>query len=258
MTIWGGFTNHLRIGADIWTDGYDTHTPSINVYVTWYVQCDSSWNFNDSQTLVMTGPQGDQWTFQNTLQANQIRTIGTHTISGQGQSYGGGPVYNFASNLQGVYLGAGPSFSYNWALPARPIRPPAPPAWNPIFQNITATSFYCQWGGTPDNGGSSPDADWLQLATDSGFGNITYSNIGGGYARQVNGLVPGKTYYARAAIHNAAGWSGWSGTTSSKTLSGAKVRQGGAWVDAVAYGRVGGAWTTIQGVQKRVNGTWTI
>lgn len=258
MTIWGGFTNHLRIGLDISTDGYDTYTPSINVYLTWYVQVDSSWNFNDSETLVMTSPQSDSWTFQNTMGANGIRSFG-HTIFGQGQNYGGGPTYNFSANLQGVYLGAGPSFSWNWALPPRPIRPPAPPAWAPIFSSVTSTSFSVQWGGSADFGGSTPDQTWLQLATDAGFGNIIYSNFTGGFTHDswwpVGGLTAGTTYYARAAYHNAAGWSGWSGTGSSKTLSGAKIRSNGAWVDAVANVRVNGAWNQAQ-VFKRVNGLW--
>lgn len=348
--VWGGFTNHLRIGIDCWTDGYDTYTPSINVYVDVYVQCDSSFNFDDDQTAVLSGSAGGSWTFHNGLQANQSVFVGRAVIGGQGQSYGGGPTYNFSAVLNGVYLGAGPSVSRSFTLPPRPIRPPAPPSSNPAFSSITATSAVVSWGGTSDAGGSGPDADQLQVSANSGFTAIVHDSTQGGSSRTVSGLAPGTTYWARSRIHNAAGWSGWSGTTSfttqsfqvaqptitnlapdsltlnwatpsggtptgyqiqrstssdftanlttitstswatskeitglspattywfrvrantasgygawspaasAQTLSGAKVRQGGTWVNAVAYVRVGGAWKLAK-VYKRVGGAWVL
>jgi hypothetical protein len=348
VTVWGGFTNHLRIGLDVWTDGYDSYTPSINVYMTWYVQCDSSFNFNDSQTLVMTSPQSNSWTFQNTLGANGYVTFGW-TIYGQGQSYGGGPTYHFGAQLNGVYLGAGPSFGWDWALPAKPIRVTTPPG-TPSASGVTANHADFGWAFPGDVGGSNPDYTWLQIGT-TNFGNLVYDNQQPGWnGRSLDIFAPGVTYYMRTAAHNGAGWSGWSGTgsftansftagtpalsnvaattltvswtapgvspaptgyqlqvatdsgfsnvvqtlthgwatsvgltglipgttyyirvralspngygawspaVSSKTLSGAKVRQAGAWKDAIAFVRVGGVWKQAT-VNKRVGGVWKL
>lgn len=225
MAVWGGFTNHLRIGLDVWTDPYDTYTPSINVYQRWYVQCDSSWNFNDSQTLVMTGPQGDSRTFQNTLGPNGIVAVLDHTIFGQGQSYAGGPTYTFSANLQGVYLGAGPSFSWAWALPARPIRvtnPTSTPSMTPPSGSDTGLTF--NWNAPTDQGGSAPDTYEVQVARDAGFGAVVAdfnSSVGGITAGSTYGapLLPGTPYYGRVRAHNAAGWSGWSGTGAGTTTA---------------------------------------
>lgn len=255
MTVWGGFTNHLRVGADISTDGYNSFTPSINVYITWYVQVDSSWNFADSQTLVMTSPQGDSWTFQNNMGANGIASFG-HTIFSQGQSYGGGPTYTFSANLQGVYLGAGPSLSFAWALPARPTRPPSPPG-APVVSNLQSTSCTLAWGDSGDYGGLAPDSTTVHIATDPGMTQIVQDVFVGGnnLSRNITGLTAGTTYYAQSFSHNGSGWSSGSAVTSFKTLSGAKVRINGVWVDAVASVRVNGAWQQAQ-VFKRINGIW--
>lgn len=349
MTVWGGFTNHLRIGLDVWTDGYDSYTPSINVYMTWHVQCDSSWNFNDAQSLVMTSPQSNTWNFQNTEGANGDTTFGW-TIYNQGQSYGGGPTYHFAAVLNGVYLGAGPSFAWDWSLPAKPIRVTSPPG-TPTASSVTGNHADFGWGYPADVGGSSPDYTWLQIGT-TNFGNLVYDNQTPGWTgRSLDIFAPGVTYYMRTAAHNGAGWSGWSGTgsftadpfkagtptlsnvaatsatanwaapgvgptpsgyqvqvatdsafsnvvqtltgtswatsrsitgltpgttyyirvrantpngygawstsVSSKTLSGAKVRQSGVWKDAIAFVRVGGVWKQAT-VNKRVGGAWKL
>lgn len=258
MTLWSGFTNHLRIGADWWTDPYDTYTPSINVYIQISVGVDATWNFNDSQTVNLSGSAGASWTFQNTMGANGIAAIGTAVIGGQGQSYGGGPTYSFHAQLDGVYLGAGPALDFSFPLPARPIRPPGAPT-APGYGSITATSVVVGWAYSGDNGGSGLDADWLQLATDAGFGTIVYSNIGGiNLGRGVSGLTPGTTYYGRAAAHNAAGWSGWSGTSSVTLLPGANAQRGGAWQNGVPEPRRSGAFVGTSNIYKRRNGAWVI
>lgn len=220
MTIvWGGFTNHLRIGIDCWTDGYDTYTPTINVYVDVYVQCDSSFNFDDSQTAVLSGNASGSWTFQNTLQANQSVFVGRAVIGGQGQSYGGGPTYSFSAVLNGVYLGAGPSVGRTFDLPPRPIRAPNQPGAPAVNAGPTATTVGITYASPTDVGGSGLDYSWLQVGT-SNFGGVFYDNQTPGWVgRSLTGLAPNITYYARAAAHNAAGWGPFSGVGSFTTTS---------------------------------------
>jgi hypothetical protein len=218
--VWGGYTNHLGVGASWTWDAYDTFTPSINVYVTVWVRTDSSWSFNDSQTLVLSGSAGGSWTFQNTQKANEEWQIATVTIPGQGQSYGGGPTYSFHLQLNGVYLGAGPALDFAFALPPRPIRAPSPPG-GPLYGGITANGVQTvSWGLPADQGGSGVDGGWLQVGT-SNFGGLVYDVAGAWVGRTLTGLAPGTTYYGRTAAHNAAGWSGWSGVTSFTTSSAA-------------------------------------
>ena len=132
MTVWSGFTNHLRIGLDFWTDPIGVGTAAVNVYAKVTVQCDSSWNFADNQTVVLSGDRFANWTFYNKLQKNQSIEVGTARIDNQSLS-GGGPTYNFTARLDGVYLGAGPSISASFTLPAKINPPPPPPAPAPPY-----------------------------------------------------------------------------------------------------------------------------
>lgn len=216
---WGGWSGHLRVGIEVVNDNYNTYTPSINVYVRTFVQCDSSWSFADNQTVTLSGSVGAVYNFYNGLQANQIMQVGSYTIAHQGQSYGGGPDYSFTARLSGAYNGAAPSVTVGYRLPARPTRPPAPPSSNPAFSSITATSVSVSWGGTSDAGGLAPDADELQVSANSGFTAVVHDSTQSGSSRSVTGLAPNTTYWARSRIHNAAGWSGWSGVTSFSTTS---------------------------------------
>lgn len=216
---WGG-NGTLRVGLEVWTDGYDTWTPSINVYIDVYVGSDN-YDYGDNQTIVLSGSVGATFNFFNDLPKvpNAVKYVGRATIANQGQSYGGGPGYSFHAQLSGAFNGAAPAVDVGFTLPPRPIRPPAPPSSNPAFSSITATSAVVSWGGTSDAGGSSPDADQLQVSANSGFTAIVRDSTQGGSSRPVSGLAPGTTYWARSRIHNAAGWSGWSGTTSFTTQS---------------------------------------
>lgn len=216
MTTWSGFVNHLRIGYDVWTDSYNTYTPSINVYIQISVQVDSSWNFNDSQTVNMSGSAGQSWTFQNTMGANGVTSAPVVTIANQGQSYGGGPTYSFHAELDGVYLGAGPAIDFSYTLPARPTRVPNPPG-APGWSSISATQAIVSYSESTDNGGLGIDGHATHVATDSAFNNII-QNVGtspGG--TWITGLAPNTTYWGRDFSHNGDGWSGASGVTSFAT-----------------------------------------
>lgn len=218
MTTWSGFTNHLAIGYDVWTDGYDSYTPSINVYVQISVKCDPSFNFNDSETVVLSGSRAASWTFQNTLQANGVVAVGAVSIDGQGQNYGGGPTYTFHAQLNGVYLGAGPAIDFSYTLPARPTRVPNAPG-TPTASAITATTATVAFGGSSDNGGVAIDDTWLRIATDAGFANVVWQDPVGTaqYSFNVAGLTPNTVYYAEDSSHNGNGWGPWSGVGSFTT-----------------------------------------
>lgn len=217
MTVWGGFAGHMRVGIDVWTDGYDANSTQVWCHVQLHAQCQSNWNFADNQHVQLSGDVGGGWDFYNNLGPNGIYNFPVVSFL-RPLFYGGGPTLYFHGELSGNYLGVNSGVDYWWAVPARPIRPPAPPSSNPGFDNVTATSMHVFWGGTPDAGGSGPDVDELQIATDGGFGGLVYDTIQGGSDRWVSGLAPGRTYFARSRIHNAAGWSGWSGTTARATL----------------------------------------
>lgn len=207
---WGGFANgRLRVGIEVWTDGYDTWTPSINVYVAVYIET-AGWNYNDAQSVTLSGAVGYTWNFQNTLGNYQTRHIGTYTIGGQGQSYGGGPDYYFHAQLNGAYDGSNAAHAVSFRLPPRPIRVPSPPGV-PSYSSITATSAMVDFAGSGDHGGSGVDSYVFHLATDANFANVIRNQAGPSVA---TGLAPGTRYWARSYAHNAAGWSGASGSSS--------------------------------------------
>lgn len=210
--VWGGWNGHLRVGIDVWTDGYDTNTPSINVYVAVHVQCDSSWNFADSQSLVLSGNIGGTWNFYNGLQANQSVHVGTYTIAGQGQSYGGGPTYWFHAQLTGAYNGAAPACGINWTLPARPPNIPTQPGIG--IDSVSASSMRVVVYAA-DGRGAGIDAYQTQLDNNSDFSSPV-SDWGGGTGT-IDSLAPATTYYARSRAHNWVGWGAWTGTVQATT-----------------------------------------
>jgi hypothetical protein len=218
MTDWGGFSYHMRVGLEWWTDGYDTNTPSINVYVRPWVQVDSSWNFNDSQTVTLSGSVGGSWTFQNTMGANGTAAFGPAVIGGQGQNYGGGPVYTVTAVLSGIYLGPGgngtASVTSSFALPARPPNVPTNPGV--AVDSVTATSARVVVFAS-DGRGAAVDAYQTAISLPGGnWGGWSQSWFGG--TGTATGLQPNTYYECAAQAHNWVGWSGW--TYSSFTTAG--------------------------------------
>lgn len=213
MTTWSGLTNHLAIGYDVWTDGYDTYTPSINVYIQISIRNDN-WPFNDDQSVALSGSTSATWNYHNGMGNSQSMVIGTATIAGQGQSYGGGPTYSFHAQVNGNYLGAGPAIDFSFTLPARPTRAPSPPPSGPAWANITATSATYSFPGPADNGGLNPDAYTCHVATNSSVNPYfldSYQNT------SVGGLAPNTTYWGQGFWHNGSGWSGGSAITAFTT-----------------------------------------
>jgi len=63
--------------------------------------------------------------------------------------------------------------------------------------------------------GTPIDQDQAQWATDAGFTSVAWDDYGPNGYTNPNGIIAlasGTVYYIRIRSHNAAGWSGWSGT----------------------------------------------
>lgn len=202
---WGGWSGHMRVGIDVWTDNYDTNTPSINIYIATWIQIDSSWSFNDAQTMNYSGSIGGSTNYQNNLGANQTYQVSTLTIYNQGQSYGGGPTYTFGASVSGHYQGATPGHTRYFTLPAKPANVPTAPGIG--VDSVTSTSARVLVYA-PDPRGSNieeyqtaislPGPDWGAWTTSFGGGTGT-----------ATGLSPATTYQAATRARNGVGWSAW-------------------------------------------------
>jgi hypothetical protein len=227
MTIqWGGFNGHLRVGIEWSTDGYDYSTPSINVYIDTYVQCDSSWNFNDAQTVTLSGTRSATYNFQNNLQSNQAAYLGRQTIAGQGQSPGGGPTYTANVQLSGAYNGAAPSAFTSFSLPPKPPSPNSPP-YAPILN-------------TPGSG-AVVDANGLGVTF-----SWTFSDPDGGPQNQAVLLLrsPAGTWYRwnGSILNPDNGTDVSAGSNTSITIPPGKIPNSGLWQWAVHTQDTSGLW----------------
>lgn len=121
-----------------------------------------------------------------------------------------------------------------------------------------AGSVVVSFNGSGDTG-DAPITGWrLQYADNPGFAGAVTVDSGGTTA--ITGLVPGRTYWFRAAGRNnvadAYGTTGpWSGAIAATMRAGGKVRAGGAWKSALPKVRVAGAWKDAL-VKVRSGGTW--
>lgn len=210
---WGGFVSHMRVGIDIRTAGNNP----MDLYIDVWVQCEGNYNFADNQHVSLRGSASGDWDFYNNLGANQTRLIGTVVIRGQYRSYGGGPTYNFSSDLTGNYLGGVSSASRSYTLPALPAGVPDPPSSPPNWTNVTTESATLTWGATTDAHGSAPIEDELQASRNNGFTDLIHDSIQPGNSRVVTGFAPNTSYWFRSRIRNSIGWSGWSAVSNGIT-----------------------------------------
>lgn len=127
---WSGVSGRMQVGIDVRVDGYDTNTPAINVYVDVWVRV-VNWRYTDDQVAYLRGSIAADYAYRLNEPSTATREyhVGTYTIAGQGQSYGGGPVYTFSASIGGAYDGSAPSITFNWALPPRPPNVPTPPSF---------------------------------------------------------------------------------------------------------------------------------
>jgi len=121
-----------------------------------------------------------------------------------------------------------------FALPRIAKAPGAP--GTPTFSEILPTSVRVSWSAAP-RGNADIDGYGLRLATDPSMdaGIVFDAPIGNVLSYVVPGLTPGTTYYARVSAHNGDGWGTASAVSSVRTLSGAYVSNGSAWLPTEVF-----------------------
>ncbi|MFI5840540.1 fibronectin type III domain-containing protein [Catenuloplanes sp. NPDC051500] len=212
---WGGYNGHLRLGIDLTTSAATTGDV-VTVYVKLYVQVDSSWNFDDTQSWRLNGTNGSSGSFNNTL-SNGASKLLFSTQYYASVDYDGGPTYSYSASLSGAYNGAAPTHSRSITLPARQASAPSTPA-APNVGSITGTTAHLTWSA-PATNGSAINGNAGQVSTSSGFGSILKSWEKTPWEGEtVTGLPKGTTLYARVRVRNGVGWSGWSSGRSFTTL----------------------------------------
>ena len=143
-------------------------------------------------------------------------------------------------------------------------------AWSPLT-SFTTGAFATQAPSITDLGPDAATAIWsapagavptgfeFQWARNSEFTSSLQTATGTVWrtSHRMTGLTPATRYYARVRSRTSAGYGAWSAGTTFETLSGAKVRRAGAWIDAPVFVRSGGQWKAAK-VHKRVNGQWVL
>lgn len=206
---WGAFLGHMRVGIEAWCDPMNVNTTSVNVYVAYHVQADSTWTFNDDQALVTSN---GIFGYTNRLGPNGAMHVATVTIPNQEPVYyglyGGGPDYKFDAYVSGHYEGAQPLHTLKWPLPPKPPNVPTQPGV--LLDKITATSvevgvFKPEERGSAiveyENAISLPGGDfsgrtltWMVAGAENNFKTVT-------------GLKPQTVYKAASRARNGVGWS---------------------------------------------------
>lgn len=171
--------------------------------------------------------------------------------------YGSATNVSVSASWSGVeYWGATLSASESYSVPARPVYPPSAPG-TPTVSAVEVETATLSWTAPSATNGSAVDYYQVQVDDDPAFGSPVISTTDTASPYAATGLPPGTVLKARVRAHNSAGYGAWSGTATFETLSGAKVRIGGVWVNAKAHVRVGGAWVPVK-VHKRVAGSWVL
>jgi hypothetical protein len=138
------------------------------------------------------------------------------------------------------------------AFIARATVPPAPRSRQ--LDQITLTSMRYIFDGQGDGG--SPITAWqYQYATSGDFSSGASGWINSGGTSTQTGLTPGTVYYFRSRGVNAVGAGPVSDVISARTLAGAHVWNGSAWVPATVSIWDGSSW--VPGTVQIWNGsTW--
>ena len=218
---WGAVNGHLRLGINVRWDDIGAGTAAITIYIDYYVQ-PQAWGYNDDQTLTKGGSIGGAvgYHLNSATGASPVVLVNTHTITGQGTSYGGGPTYTFSGSISGAYDGSAPSHSVNWTMPARPPSPPDAPGTN--YDGLGATGVHIFLSAPANNGGAAIDAYETYLLTNNAWpgsgGNVKASAAS--FSLYATGLTHTTTYYYTGRARNAAGlWSGFAAMKAVTTLS---------------------------------------
>lgn len=170
----------------------------------------------------------------------------SQTISLGAWHVGSSMTVSFTMGATGTSGLGGPTTISAWVNRAR--QPDAPTTLG--FSNIGHTTVRYQFSGNWDGG--SPIREWqVSFGTNGsaieGAGNNKYGSNG---TIDFSGLIPGQLYYAWSRGRNDLGWSGWSGGSSVRLLSGVKIKVNGEWKNAIAFVKDGGVWKATEPFMK--------
>lgn len=215
---WGPVSGHLRVGIDVRTSAYDWTTPTIDVYVDFWVRTEA-WGFNRAMTVQSYGSfMGPNLPVQVTSGTGQTVEIfaGTVTISGIGPIYGGGPYYEFGGVTTNNNQGPNPSQVVGWTVPAKPPGPPEPPGV--FISNLSATDVILNVTASPNERGSTVHTYLQEIRTWPG--DVLHSSWTGGTRwASPPPLTRATQYYGRSKAINYVGESAWAIQNAFVTLS---------------------------------------
>src|SRR6478735_5614229 len=242
---WGAQSGHMQAGIFFRTDGYDTNTPSISVYADLYVTS-VGWGYtNDTQNLHYWGQLGDSnigYVMNSPSGTSTQKFVGTISVGGQGQSYGGGPTYGVGIQVSGAYDGSAPTHTEYFSLPARPPNTPVNPGLGVDSVGVNSARIVVT---ASDGRGATVDAYEAYVCSNNAYpgagGNVVSSYSGGTYT--ATGLSANTTYYAFARAHNGVGWSAWSGAVGFTTSGNPPSPGGASTVSAITATGATFTWT---------------
>jgi hypothetical protein len=201
----GGVSQHQVVCLDIIrADPIDQNSTSQYIVIR-YSTSSVAWGFSDNQTMTAYGTLSYTWNFyMSTPSASSQNVVVGDLGINLPVIYGGGNYYEFGAAISGQYLGGTPSHVIGYTVPARPPSVPGAPGIG--VSNVTQNSAFINVTAPGSNGGAGIDAYTTEVWVNGG-GQVQSWAGGSGTA---TGLIPGTSYVARAAAHNAAGWGPYS------------------------------------------------
>jgi hypothetical protein len=233
----------IYIRRDQTDAGNNRATYAYQVIARWHSGSPRAWNGTTRICYISVGPDYREipvvLDFRNTTQIIIYSGVtGWITHDGNGD-------LNIPFATQMVNAGEFGNASAGGVLNAdRIVRPATAPAAPTMYgiTDVTASGLTVNFGGSADNGGSPVTNYAIQYALDAAF------TVGVGYVNTLTGSTPigslpsGQLVYTRVLAQNAIGNSPWSAVASARTLSGARVAKGNAYVTAEARGGKGNAY----------------
>lgn len=165
-----------------------------------------------------------------------------------------------ASGTQGY---GGPTDFWQRVDRAPAAGPPGKVPWVSAT-NIGHTSATLNWGAADLNNGAF---EFYQLQTSSqpqsGYGDFVSGGIfhdtgstTGGYTWNHTNMQQNVLWYSHVRVKTNQGWGQWSDIITYRTLTSARVKAGGVWVDAVPFVKINGVWREAVAFAK-IAGVWT-
>lgn len=143
--------------------------------------------------------------------------------------------------------------------------PPGQVPWVAATQ-IGHTTARIEWGAAYLNNGAF---EYYQLQTSSvpqsGYGDFVNDPnmhqpsgiIPSGYIHDHWNMEQNTLWYTHVRVKTNQGWGQWSDIITYRTLTSARVKVNGAWVDAVPFVKIDGQWREAVAFVK-INGAWIV